>query len=325
MKNYLIKLLLTICTIVTAQAMERSYSQQLRKAYLPRVYIDQFVSTSNPVIALKILKENPWLMQEIPDWKARLHEKFPYLPEKVIEEGFYFLNNQHAIDLFRKNNPVLKEQEISDFFDFLGSPDIEFLFKYLIVGHDPNSVYSKVSHVMKKTILFTAIDYKRNDLVQLLLDSGANVNQTAQPGNITPLMFAIIAGNKAIVPILINYGADINAVDNYGRNALLYALYKDDYRLASLLIKAGADISLKAIEKLKSGIENSKWKDMRYFVAEMNDSNKWRKALSDLESFSVEKALKGYAISKRLYEKPSEKGAGLKELLKFHSTIANSL
>ncbi len=126
-----------------------------------------------------------------------------------------------------------------------------------------------------KTPLFYAIEFNRLDIIKLLLDNGANVNQkyinnneklalSANIGSNTPyfitfcalehtsknvLMHAAAYGNVEILKLLISKGANFNAVDDLGFNALDFALSAGkkenaDY-LKSLGLKANENLFLR--------------------------------------------------------------------------------
>lgn len=126
-----------------------------------------------------------------------------------------------------------------------------------------------------KTPLFYAIEFNRLDIIKLLLDNGANVNQKyinnneklALSANIdsnTPyfitfcalehtsknvLMHAAAYGNVEILKLLISKGANFNAVDDLGFNALDFALSAGKKENADYLKSLG----LKANENLFYG------------------------------------------------------------------------
>ena len=83
------------------------------------------------------------------------------------------------------------------------------------------------------------------DLIGLeeAIKAGANIN--AQDENGSSLILASLNGNFEIAAFLINNGIDVNAVDEYGRTALMYAS-KDGYiEIVDLLLKNKADINSK--------------------------------------------------------------------------------
>lgn len=126
-----------------------------------------------------------------------------------------------------------------------------------------------------KTLLFYAIEFNRLDIIKPLLDNGANVNQkyinnneklalSANIGSNTPyfitfcalehtsknvLMHAAAYGNVEILKLLISKGANLNAVDDLGFNALDFALAAGKKENADYLKSLG----LKANENLFYG------------------------------------------------------------------------
>ena len=79
---------------------------------------------------------------------------------------------------------------------------------------------------------------EHGDAVQLLLDSGANVNGNMKRGQ-TALMVAAYHGHTDTVRLLLSRGADANA-DFEGDTALLWARQKGHADVEDLLVKAGA-------------------------------------------------------------------------------------
>jgi ankyrin repeat protein len=71
-------------------------------------------------------------------------------------------------------------------------------------------------------LLYAARD-GRADVVRMLLDAGADINQR-DANEITPLIFAITNNHPDVARLLIDRGADINAVDWYGRTPLWAAV-----------------------------------------------------------------------------------------------------
>ena len=70
-----------------------------------------------------------------------------------------------------------------------------------------------------RTALFWATHNNRNDVVNVLLVSGANVNWQNRDGW-TPFMIAAISNNTDVMEVLLHHGADRSIVDVSGRTAL---------------------------------------------------------------------------------------------------------
>lgn len=79
------------------------------------------------------------------------------------------------------------------------------------------------------------------DIVELLLDRGANIHEKNNNG-INALIYASSKGHKDIVELLLDRGADIKEKDCVGSNALLYASYYGHRDVVELLLDQGADI-----------------------------------------------------------------------------------
>jgi ankyrin repeat protein len=83
------------------------------------------------------------------------------------------------------------------------------------------------------------------DIVRLLLDKGARVNDKDDASGFTPLHHAARFGNKDAAELLIARGAEINSKDKQGHTPL-YVAVNHDYNVAELLMSKGADSSIRA-------------------------------------------------------------------------------
>ena len=82
------------------------------------------------------------------------------------------------------------------------------------------------------------------EIVQTLIDAGADVNAKEETYGTTVLMYA---ENPEIIRTLIENGADVNAKDKNGYTFLMYAV-ADNYELeiVETLLKNGADVNAKS-------------------------------------------------------------------------------
>jgi ankyrin repeat protein len=102
--------------------------------------------------------------------------------------------------------------------------------------------------------LHKAIYQKYTDIIKLLLDSGADVNQCESNGmqtlfefnvvfdGATPLIAAISKGNCSIVQILLEYGANINQCDYDNTSPLYLAIKGRNTQIVNLLLERGAEL-----------------------------------------------------------------------------------
>jgi ankyrin repeat/SAM/basic leucine zipper domain-containing protein 1 len=121
---------------------------------------------------------------------------------------------------------------------------IEFLLKK---GANPNFHQHGYSVLMSACTSTKQTQELRLKCVQLLLDSGANVNMRQRNG-MTPLMMACKEGSEKIVDEMIKGNADINGQDVMGWTPLIWSVHHSKYgemEIILLLLNAGADVTVK--------------------------------------------------------------------------------
>lgn len=93
-------------------------------------------------------------------------------------------------------------------------------------------------------LLYTAISERETEIVQFLVDAGADVNATYDSGY--PLLRrAVIWGEIEIMRILVGAGADVNAIDKWGDTLLHTAVDWGEPESVRFLLEAGADVNAK--------------------------------------------------------------------------------
>jgi len=91
------------------------------------------------------------------------------------------------------------------------------------------------------TLLMIAAVYGHKEMVLLLLEWGANVNLTSTLDNYTALIFASENNeDDEIVDILLINGANVNAINDDGDTAIILAAAYGNEEIVKLLLKKGA-------------------------------------------------------------------------------------
>ncbi|QGA15961.1 hypothetical protein EYB26_003628 [Talaromyces marneffei] len=107
-------------------------------------------------------------------------------------------------------------------------------------------VINDLSHlpVVTRTRSLNGITTRKNGheaVVKLLIDNGADLNASDPYG--TPLSHASKNGHEAVVKLLIDNGADVNASDQNGWIPLMYASLNGHEAVGRLLIDNGANVN----------------------------------------------------------------------------------
>jgi uncharacterized protein len=90
--------------------------------------------------------------------------------------------------------------------------------------------------------LIGAMRHQNNQIVNLLIQAGANVNQQDNKGW-APLMYASRLGLTEVVRILLGAGADLNLASNLGSTALSIAIANKQDEITKELVFRGADVN----------------------------------------------------------------------------------
>ncbi len=99
----------------------------------------------------------------------------------------------------------------------------------------------------KEEFLLRLVKFNENpEVVNILLDAGANVNYNYNKNDTTPLVMASgMNKNIDVIKLLVSKGANINAKGYEGRTPLMRALANNHLDIARYLIEAGADVKAK--------------------------------------------------------------------------------
>lgn len=124
--------------------------------------------------------------------------------------------------------------------------NIEKVRQLLEVNPNLVNTISVTKYDQRLSLLSLAIINGYRDIVELLINRGANINSKdgCYDGNDMPIHYAARNGYKDIVELLLVKGARINEKDDFGGNTPLhYAVEKGHKSVVELLLSKGADVN----------------------------------------------------------------------------------
>jgi len=89
-----------------------------------------------------------------------------------------------------------------------------------------------------------AIKFKREDVVQLCIDFGVDVNISKRKSKITPIILASCFNNISMVELLLKNGANLNDIDGSRMSAKDYAKKLGQNKMLEFLESKGAKFNL---------------------------------------------------------------------------------
>jgi ankyrin repeat protein len=114
----------------------------------------------------------------------------------------------------------------------------------------------------QQTALMWAVARRHPEMVELLINSGADINtrgairdyqrvataesrdkQLHERGGLTPLLYAARENCRECADILLKHGADVDKPDPTGVSPLVFALMNSNWDIAKRLVEAGADVN----------------------------------------------------------------------------------
>ena len=117
----------------------------------------------------------------------------------------------------------------------------EDVIKLLCSGMvDVNCSGRTPGHRLDSTPLYEAAWKGHTNVVQILIDKGADLNKTSQWGQ-TPVNMAARAGHKHVVQLLLDKGADPNEASGRGQTPLHWAAMEGHKYVVQMLLERGAE------------------------------------------------------------------------------------
>ena len=95
-----------------------------------------------------------------------------------------------------------------------------------------------------RTPLLVAALNEHSDICRILLAHGSNVNEVDSLTKDTALHNAAIRGYEAVVEVLLSWGAEVDAKNNFGGTPLYNASQEGHLTCVLTLLKTGASVSL---------------------------------------------------------------------------------
>ena len=113
---------------------------------------------------------------------------------------------------------------------------------------DANGLGALNIAIMNNDMELTKIEYAINtdniDLLQLLVENGADINRANDISSLTPLMRASRTGLENIVRILLSRNAELNTTDKYGNTALHMAAENSQLNIVKLLLNKKPELNI---------------------------------------------------------------------------------
>ncbi len=150
------------------------------------------------------------------------------------------------VELEEKKNAlkVLFEKGIPftpDCFSFqIAKNDLELCELFLKAGMDINERDSSGT-----PFLCYAARNGKIDMVQWLLENGADIDAVSNDRGYSAVMDAVWKSNVQIVELLVNKGANLNFVSRDGQTALILATGSENFQICRILAENGADPTIK--------------------------------------------------------------------------------
>ena len=110
--------------------------------------------------------------------------------------------------------------------------------------------------------LHWAAEHGNVDMVRLLIDAGADINEREQEDQFTALSVAVQQEHKEVVILLLNSGANPNLEDENGSTPLDWSSLGKNLEIARLLLQSGAKVNPKNGAKFLHWIVGQEGEDL---------------------------------------------------------------
>ncbi len=131
---------------------------------------------------------------------------------------------------------------------------------------NPTNVNIKDKHGRKSTCLHFAAGFGRKDVCEYLLGECSADPSVKDEGGLEPIHNASSFGHCEVVQLLLNYKANVNALDNWNWSPLHEACLKSKLDVIMVLLRNGADLNTKNIDGKKAIEINKTDNDVRLIL-----------------------------------------------------------
>ena len=138
--------------------------------------------------------------------------------------------------ILAKGIPLFAE----NFIEFAEKGDADVCKLFLQAGFDAN-----MKDMRENPLLTVAVRGGSVDVVNVLLDGGADINAPSGDRGYSPLMDAVYTKNANIASLLLERGADPNTKGRDGATAICLAAGRGDESVCALLVEYNADPTIK--------------------------------------------------------------------------------
>ncbi len=125
---------------------------------------------------------------------------------------------------------------------FAGQAAVIFAAKAVAIGFAMFLVTGSVANADSSEDLIESVKQRHAEDLRVLLGLGADVNARDDKGA-TALMWACALGHTGVVKILLNQKADVHAKDEKGATALMWAAARGHTGVVKILLSHGADVN----------------------------------------------------------------------------------
>ena len=134
-----------------------------------------------------------------------------------------------------------------ELFSAIQRGDVDRVRAMLEAGADPDVYMNRPPYWRPLHAAIEALEEGGSlEALELLIRHGARVDGRDREGDATPLLMAVFRGCTDAARLLLEHGADANAVGGEGDSPLCWAAREGDVELARLLLEHGAGATIDA-------------------------------------------------------------------------------